>query len=314
MGNQTLGMKNVIPIVLFFLFLQLSNVSTAQDLFAATGNKSDTSTYLADFSFIKPALTHLDSVCIFPAYNIYCQWDTVVIHPYKFDPQSFKDTVKLVLTGNCSSTYEMPRIGRTNSNFGARHRRAHFGVDIALETGDTVVSAFDGMVRIAKRNKSYGNVVIIRHENGLETIYAHLSKINVQANQCVKAGELIGLGGNTGHSFGSHLHFEVRYKGEPIDPNELFSFAEQKLVSDTMEINSDSFKFYTDYKAGKYKYSKKGKKYIKTKTPAGYYTIRKGDTLYSIARKFGTTTSKLCKINKIKESSILRVGSKIKYG
>lgn len=313
-------MRSFSSIILAFLLLHILKISAAQDILPANRgertNNADTSANKFDLTIAKPLLTHSDSVCMFPAYNMYSQWDTTVIHPYNFDAACFKDSVQLILTGIYSSRCFIPRIGRTNSNFGPRHRRAHFGVDIDLETGDTVVSAFDGMVRIAKRNKSYGNVVIIRHENGLETIYAHLSKLNVQPNQCVRAGEVIGLGGNTGHSYGSHLHFEVRYKGEPLNPNELFSFSECKLVADTIEINLNSFQFYNDYKAGKYKYLKKGKKYAKTKVKLkpGYYSVRKGDTLYSIARKYGTTVDKLCKLNKIKPTTVLRLGTKIKYG
>jgi LysM repeat protein len=311
-------MKNILSFVFLFSFLHAS-ISAARDPFVSGPKKNkdaDTSSYKFDSTAAKASLTYSDSVCMIPAYEIYRQWDTTVIHPYHFEASCFKDTVTLILTGINSSAFVTPRVGRTNSNYGPRHRRAHFGVDIHLETGDSVLSAFDGKVRIAKLNKSYGNVVIIRHDNGLETIYAHLSKILVQADQCVKAGELVGLGGNTGHSYGSHLHFEVRYKGEPINPNEIISFVDQRLVSDTAEITQQSFELYMNCKNGKY-IIKKGKKYSKSvsaKAARGYYYVRKGDTLYSIARKYGTTPAKLCQLNKIKTTTILRVGTKIKCG
>lgn len=273
----------------------------------------DTSGFRLDKTICEPQLSYYDSLGMFPAYKMYGQWDTSVIHPYHFDQAVFKDSTKLVLTGQCaSSSYCMPRIGRTNSNFGPRHRHAHFGVDIDLETGDTVLAAFDGRVRIAKRNKSYGNVVIIRHENGLETIYAHLSKLLVEPNQCVKAGELLGLGGNTGHSFGSHLHFEVRYKGEPLNPNELISFVDQRLIADTVEITGKSFEFYNNCSNGKYAVRGKGSLGSKSAGGVRFYAVRKGDTLYSIARKNGTTPTQICKLNRLKSSTVLHVGTKIR--
>jgi len=273
--------------------------------FETKSDPVDTTTFVIDTTAFISNLTYHDSLTIFPAYDIYCKWDTSVIHPYKSGVSVFKDTINLALTGINSSSYVPPCIGSTNSDFGPRRRRAHFGIDLELETGDSVLNAFDGMVRIAKRNHSYGNVVIVRHENGLETIYAHLSKLLVEPNQCVKAGDLIGLGGNTGHSYGSHLHFEIRYKGEPINPNEVISFEDQRLVSDTLRITKNSFELYYKYKSGKYPYSK-GK--------AGYHTVRKGDTLYAIARKHKTSVSRLCKLNKIKPTTVLNIGQKIKYG
>ncbi len=278
-------------------------------------------------NLLKCLSSYSDSVSQIPAYEMYCQWDTTVIHPYHFEANVFKDTVNLILTGDYSSAFVMPRIGRTNSGFGARHRQPHFGVDIHLVTGDTVLSAFDGLVRIAKLNSSYGNVVIIRHKNGLETIYAHLSKILVHTDQYVNAGELIGLGGNTGHSFGSHLHFEVRYKGEPLDPNELISFDEQRLVGDTVMITSKSFEFYESFLGGKYYVMHKnsrnmitsGKKNSKqfvagSKGKAGYYTVRKGDTIYSIARRYGKTPDQICKLNHMRASAVLHIGAVIRWG
>ncbi len=265
-------------------------------------------------------MTYTDSIAFIPAYDLYCQWDTVTIHPaYNFDPAGFKDTVRLILTGKNSTAFAMPRIGKTNSNFGLRQRSPHFGVDIHLVTGDTVLSAFDGMVRIAKRNSSYGNVVIIRHRNGLETIYAHLSRLLVKADQYVKAGDVIGLGGNTGHSYGSHLHFEIRYKGEPLNPNELISFEKHTLLADTVSLSYKSFEFYDNFLGGKsYPANAKSltslQQRISGKGAPFYYTIKQGDTLSSIARKYGKTPAQLCKINNISLTTILHVGKVIRCG
>lgn len=254
-------------------------------------------------------MDYSDSLISFPAYDLYCGWDTVNIHSVKFDVATLKDTSKNILLFDESSCgYVHPFEGKVTSKFGPRKRRYHYGVDIDLETGDCVASAFDGKVRISKKSKSYGNVIVIRHANGLETYYAHLSKINVEVGQEVYAGQVIGLGGNTGRSRGSHLHFEVRYMGQPIDPNELISFEQHKLLSDTLTISSKTFNYVAAAKkaAAKSMASKKGK------GGKGVHVVKKGDTLSAIARKYGTTTKALCQKNGLKANSVLRLGQKIK--
>jgi murein DD-endopeptidase MepM/ murein hydrolase activator NlpD len=127
--------------------------------------------------------------------------------------------------------------GKLTSGYKWRWGRQHHGVDLALKTGDTVFAAWDGVVRYAQWNKSgYGNCVIIRHRNGLETLYAHMSKIQVSPNQYVSSGEVIGLGGNTGRSFGAHLHFEIRYKDFSIDPETVIDY-------NTLEVKVDTIRF-----------------------------------------------------------------------
>jgi murein DD-endopeptidase MepM/ murein hydrolase activator NlpD len=248
-----------------------------------------------------------DSLISFPAYDLYCGWDTVNIHSIKFDITTLKECRKDILLYDINSCgYVHPFEGKITSSFGPRKRRYHYGIDIDLETGDCVAAAFDGKVRIAKKSKSYGNVIVIRHPNGLETYYAHLSKINVEIGQEVYAGEVIGLGGNTGRSRGSHLHFEVRYMGQPINPSELISFDEHKLISDTLTISSKTFNYLAEAKKAAAKnMASKGKK-------GRIHTVKKGDTLYAIARKYGTTTKALSKKNGIRANSTLRLGQKIK--
>jgi murein DD-endopeptidase MepM/ murein hydrolase activator NlpD len=247
-----------------------------------------------------------DSLISFPAYDLYCGWDTTNIHSAKFDIKSLKDSVKEVaLFDENSCGYVHPFSGKVTSKFGPRKKRFHYGIDIDLETGDQVNVAFDGKVRIAKKSKSYGNVIVVRHSNGLETYYAHLSKINVVVGQEVFAGDVIGLGGNTGRSRGSHLHFEIRYLGQPINPTEIISFDDQKLLSSTFCLSQETFGYVAEAKkaAAKTYASSKGKK---------VYVVKKGDTLSSIARKYGTTATVICKKNGIKTSSTLRLGQKIR--
>ena len=157
-----------------------------------------------------------------PCYAHYdYNWDNTTIHAYKYDLTKMPQTVEFLLTHGFDDDFKMRVTGHVTSNFGPRGRRHHNGIDLKLEKGENVYSAFAGKVRIAQYSRSYGYVVVVRHFNGLETLYAHLSKLMVKENQDVKSGEVIGLGGSTGHSTGNHLHLEVRYKGHPLDPNEM---------------------------------------------------------------------------------------------
>ncbi|HET6226868.1 MAG TPA: M23 family metallopeptidase [Bacteroidia bacterium] len=243
-----------------------------------------------------------DSLEFFPAGNLYSLWDTINIHSPKFNFKELNDNEReLTLCNEQSCGYVHPFLGNVTSGFGPRKRKFHYGMDIDLETGDQVVAAFDGKVRIAKKSSSYGNVIVIRHANGLETYYAHLSKINVEIDQNVSAGQAIGLGGNTGRSRGSHLHFEIRYLGQPINPTQMISFEDRKLLCDTFCLSQKTFSYYDDV----YKIAHNNAK-------RRVHVVKKGETLSSIAKKYGTTVKSLSQKNKLKSKSTLRPGQKIK--
>ncbi|HEU4717041.1 MAG TPA: peptidoglycan DD-metalloendopeptidase family protein [Bacteroidia bacterium] len=190
--------------------------------------------------------------------DFYDDFDTTIVHADKFDALSFDDTIYIPLNDPAHNPYCHPFNGRPTSSFGFRSYRYHFGVDIDLETGDSVKCAFDGKVRIAQHSKSYGYVVVVRHNNGLETYYAHLSKLLVHPGEDVNAGTILGLGGNTGHSHGSHLHFEVRFGGQPINPNYLIDFDKKQLRTDTYCLCKSDFKYLTEtYRVRHYSRKKK---------------------------------------------------------
>jgi Peptidase family M23/LysM domain len=247
------------------------------------------------------------------AWDIYLQtWDTEVLNPYTYDFSSFKQPVNICLAGD-SLGFVMPVANIVTSNYGHRHGRPHQGVDLDLETGDTVVSAFDGVVRMSRYYYGYGNMVVVRHHNGLETLYGHLSKVLVEPGQSVKAGETVGLGGNTGHSFGSHLHFEIRFMGQPIDPSKFIAFEKFSLLNNEVLIDSATFennKLIRKQKQGDEGHSEAH--YATVKKSVKVHVIRPGDTLSAIARKHKTTVAKLCKLNKIKPTTILALGRKLK--
>lgn len=114
------------------------------------------------------------------------------------------------------------------SPYGGR-RKHHSGVDIKTCANDTIVAAFDGLVRMAIPYAAYGNVIVIRHYNGLETIYSHNSKNIVQPGEYVKAGQPIALTGRTGRATTEHLHFETRINGQHFNPNIVFNFDKNQL-------------------------------------------------------------------------------------
>ena len=226
-------------------------------------------------------------------------FDTAAIHLPKLDPSTITEPILIHLT---KFSWPTPETSRPTSHFGPRRRRFHYGLDLAQPTGEPIYAAFDGVVRISKRNKSYGNLVIIHHANGLETYYAHMSKREVVAGQHVKSGELIGLCGNTGRSFGSHLHFEIRYMGNAMNPEDVLDCSTHSLVSNQLELTSASFR-------------KKGKGTSGSgtgKATNGWYRVRQGDTLEKIARRNGTTVKRLCQLNGISQNKILHPGDRLK--
>jgi murein DD-endopeptidase MepM/ murein hydrolase activator NlpD len=177
---------------------------------------------------------------ISPIYDFYSYWDTANLDPYRFDFSKITGAINLqVLDADCG--FALPVIGALSSPFGWRWGQVHAGVDLHLKTGDTVVSAFDGVVRMSKWYGGYGNCVVVRHHNGLETLYGHLSKRIVQPGDLVNAGQVIGLGGSTGYSTGPHLHFETRIMGKAFNPQMLIDFKKDSLLKDTLSFTATSF-------------------------------------------------------------------------
>lgn len=296
----------ILPLLLAFSLGNLSaqhnrNLSTQQhsklhqDLIAGQQN-------------IHKAINLVDSIALlemleeeeeeFPGVDIYGDnWDQTWVNPYKVPIEKLPETETIDVSEYC-----MPIISHITSNYGWRRRRMHRGVDLALHIGDTVRAAFSGKVRLTRyERRGYGYYVIIRHNNGLETIYGHLSKFLVKPDQIVKVGDPIALGGNTGRSTGPHLHFETRYLGMDINPNNIFDFVNQVPHTDFYTFNPKELASNLGY--GKYKTtgSNNGAKYVS-------YRVRKGDSLSRIANKYGVSINQLCKLNGIKRNAILREG------
>ena len=222
--------------------------------------------------------------------------------------------------------FRCPYKGNISSKFGMRRGRRHQGVDLPLKTGDPVYAAFTGKVRVSKNWSAYGEAIIIRHENGIETLYAHLSKRLVSEDQWVNAGDIIGYGGSTGRSSGPHLHFETRYKGYAFDPQWLIDFKNGQLrqrlfilkkkyfdASSTYEQNFDDEAMNeADDKKEEEARKAAAAKAAAEREAMRWYTIKSGDTLSGIAYRNKTTVSALCRLNGIKETATLKIGKKIR--
>lgn len=243
-----------------------------------------------------------DSLTFIPGYDMYCHWNTDVLFDRISSRHWVQDTLKLQLgLHDCDLT--MPCKGNMTSGYGMRRGRMHYGVDLDLETGDPVMVAFPGMVRVSKYNKTFGNVIVVRHYNGLETVYAHLSKRSVEPGALVEAGDTLGLGGNTGRSYGSHLHFEVRFLDQPIDPALIFDLKNGSLKALEFDIHKGSFANMAAAKAAAQQ----------TQASRKYHVVRKGDTLFALSRRYGVRVADLCRINGISERSTLSLGQRLRY-
>ncbi len=262
---------------------------------------------------------------------LYEDWSNMYVHRETALPDSFLIDLR---------EFAMPTSSRRiTSNFGARWGRQHKGLDVKVNTGDTIVAAFSGKVRIVRYEpKGYGKYVVIRHPNGLETIYGHMSKQLVKEDQEVVAGEPIGLGGNTGRSTGSHLHFETRLCGTALNPALMFDFNNQDVVGDfymfrKATYNQESIvatrlrgvggqggEDTTDYALLAQQQPKKQEPAAKRNSrssrqqeQSSYHKVRRGETLSHIARKHGTTVAAICRLNRITKDVVLHPGQILKY-
>lgn len=245
-------------------------------------------------------------------------WNTSTLFPYReVDLSAMPQSVVIQLLDSVTS-YHCPYQGSVHPHgkYGPRRRRQHQGIDLPLQTGDPIYATFSGRVRISQYNTGgYGNLVIIRHDNGLETYYGHLAERLVETNQWVEAGQIIGLGGSTGRSTGPHLHFETRYYGRAFDPERLIDFKSGILCRETFllkksffNIHSNAAQDFDDEIANE----EQDKHEIAEQAARRYHTIRQGDTLSTLAAKYDTTVTNLCRLNGIKPNSIIRYGQKIR--
>ncbi len=235
---------------------------------------------------------------MYPADELYGEWTNEWVNPFRGKKIDLPDSCRI----DCSSfVLPIDTMTRVTSKYGPRRRRMHRGIDLKVQTGDTIRAAFDGKIRIRNyERRGYGYYLVIRHPNGLETVYGHLSKFLVDLNDIVRAGQPIALGGNTGRSTGSHLHFETRFLGQALNPAEIIDFEngvphQDEYVFHNVKINGRKSNIYTS-----------------SNNKMVYHRVKSGDTLGKIARMYGTTVGELCRLNGLRSTSVLRIGQAIR--
>ena len=229
--------------------------------------------------------------------NYYAIWDSQTINPYKYKIEEFKEAVDIQLFDSLADQQWAAPLAnaQVTSNFGFRRYRWHSGIDLDLNIGDPIYASFDGIVRINNYAKGgYGRHIVLRHNNGLETLYGHLSKSNVTVGQEVKAGTEIGKGGNTGRSTGPHLHYEVRFQGHAFNPAEIYDFQSNKIKTGIFRLSPDHFKHLTN------------------RRQVVYHTVEKGETVSEIAQIYEVSVRTLCRMNRIYSSTRLKIGRRLR--
>ncbi len=238
----------------------------------------------------------IDSIWI-TAFEYFSNWDTKKVNIYNFDIKEFNDSLVVQLYDEqLGQHWKLPLTDvLVNSRFGPRWGRMHGGVDLDLNTGDAVYTAFDGIIRVKGYDRyGYGYYYVVRHKNGLETLYGHLSKHVMEVGDEVLAGDLLGKGGSTGRSPGPHLHYELRYKGMVFDPEIVYDFEKSLLTKKELLINKALFG------------------HIAKASAAAYHRVKRGENLGSIARRYGVSVSTITKLNGISSRSILRIGQSLR--
>lgn len=238
----------------------------------------------------------IDSIWV-TAYEYFSSWDSKKVDIYNFQVKDLQDSVTLRLYDDeVGELWRMPLDSiKITSIFGPRWGRGHYGTDLDLETGDPVYAAFDGIVRVKAYDRyGWGYYVLVRHKNGLESLYGHLSKQLVGVGDELKAGELLGKGGSTGRSTGSHLHYELRYRGLPFDPQKVYDFPNRTIRYQNLTISKSLFDQVAQARS------------------TAYHRVRRGENLGAIARRYGVSISQLTRLNGISTRTILRIGQNLR--
>lgn len=261
-----------------------------------------------------------------PAHNLYVQdWNQEFVVGRELPlPFGSNNDLKIILVDGANTPFVMPcESEKVLSKYGTRNGRMHTGIDLKLALGAPVRCCFDGVVRLVKNSPSYGKVVVVRHYNGLETLYAHLDSVCVKRDEIVHSGQLVGLAGRTGRASTEHLHFEARFLYTHFDPAKMIDFDEEVLVSNILVLSKEDLHVeeeYPDDNAVTTAPLPENKKTQNPNTQTGsntldkgnYHIVKQGDTLYRIAVNNHTTVEKLCRLNNIDENATLQLGQKIR--
>lgn len=325
-----MNLKSIYTTIITCILLVATVPAFAQDLLAKQA-PVDRRVRVIDTLALRAIIAHEEAEN--PGSALYDEWDNEYAHKATELPDSFRINLR---------HFAMPTTSRViTSKMGPRWGSTHKGLDIKVYIGDTIRAAFAGKVRIKKYEaRGYGKYLVIRHPNGLETIYGHMSDWLVEENENVKAGQPIGLGGNTGRSTGSHLHFETRLCGVALNPALMFDFINQDVTadyymfrkSDYVRANRDINNTFDTHAGGPgldLAAAVPGTRLNKSQDDsddqqaanasaqstavARYHKVAVGETLTSIAKRRGSTVDKLCKLNHLTRDVKVRPGQLLRY-
>jgi len=262
------------------------------------------------FSFTSPVYSqyiNVDSMIVIPGYDMPVSHDDFISLMNELEPDDISPGQDLyygqyIPAGKILSHFVVPADGKVISRYGMRSGRMHTGTDIKMATGDTIYSAYHGIVTRAKYYYGYGNMVVLDHGNEIETCYAHLSKFLVKPGQIVERNQPVGLAGSTGRATTSHLHFEIKESGKFYNPELVYDFSERKIRDEALGIQ-----YLADLKKDNRHHGA-----IHGGNVPQKYTVAHGDSLWKISRRFKTSVESLCQINNINENTILNVGMQLK--
>ena len=267
-----------------------------------------------------------------PAFSLYQnQWDTLFIRSEMIEIPFFNNQLKIILVQDENNSFAFPTAGNLATGFIKNKGKQHTGVDFSVLKREPVVTCFDGVVRVVKKFKEYGNTVVIRHYNGLETLYALLDHVNVVTEQKVNAGDLIGYISNSTPNKKNALHFEIRLLNEFFNPEKMIDFSERKLKNNMLILTPNDFiavpvvvsKPMVKEKGEGEQGESRGDLYGRPTEPEGeakdpsttspvYHTVQKGETIYRICTKYNLSEQQLRSLNningdKIEIGQILRI-------
>lgn len=308
-----MNIKAIIPAALFALLMTTG--AAAQKIISKSPHSDAHRQLLANQAKNKDQIklveknTFIDLIDdIEPEPDIYTEgWNSKRVNPFKESDVPYSKVIDV-------RGYFMPCPGNVTSHYGYRARfgRMHKGIDLQIRSNDTIYAAFDGKVRLTNYEpRGYGNYVIIRHPNDLETVYGHLNKFLVKPDQVVRAGDPIALGGSTGRSTGPHLHFETRYMGYAINPAAIFDFQNHCTHTDTYTFTKKTYTKARNYAPSRNIADSDDNPY-QSGDDKSTYTVKKGDTLSSIAKSYGLSATTLRKLNDMNSTDLIRVGQVLK--
>lgn len=250
-----------------------------------------------------------------PCYGLYDEyWDTENLSSRFLQVPFWGNPLRIILVQSNNNAFFYPCLGELKTKYGETKNGLHPGIDFTLTFGSPVRNCFDGVVRMAKKYGDYGQLVVVRHYNGLETVYANLSRILVQPGQIIQAGHVIGASGKSVKTGLDVLHFETRFMNECFNPALFIDFESKELIDNTLILNEKDLAIVARQQAAQQTEKIKAEKSerIPENSKGVYHIVKAGETMYRIALEHNISLARLLEINNMTETDVISVGQKIR--